>query len=68
MRPARRCGCRAGSASSGGSPLQLGPGAQFVLEYVLLVGFALLHDDELAVVDVAEVLKVFDGPVVPARV
>ena len=43
---------------------QLGPGAQVVLEQELAV-VLLAHDEELAVVDVAQVLKVFDGEVIP---
>lgn len=46
-------------------PPQLAPRPQFILQDILLVLAAALHDDELAVVDVAEVLEVLDGEVVP---
>ena len=45
--------------------LEFGPGAQLVLESVFAVVRVLLHQDELAVVDVAQVFKVLDRPVVP---
>ncbi len=44
---------------------QLRPRAQLVLQYVLAAGGILLHNDELAVVDVAQILKVLDAEVVP---
>lgn len=43
---------------------QVGPGPQLVLQDVL-AAVLLAHDEELAVVDVAEVLEFLDGEVVP---
>ena len=57
-------GCRV-PIGSGSSLFQVGPRPQFVLEDVFSVCRVLLHDDEFAVVNVAEVLEVFDRPVVP---
>jgi hypothetical protein len=45
--------------------LQLGPCAKLVLKCVLSIVLVELHDDKLAVIDVAEILKVLHAPVVP---
>jgi hypothetical protein len=45
--------------------LQLGPCAKLVLKCVLAIVLVELHDDELAVIDVAEILEVLHAPVVP---
>lgn len=46
-------------------PPQLTPRPQLILQDILLILPTTLHDDKLAVIDVAEVLEVFDGEVVP---
>jgi len=45
---------------------QLGPSAEFVFKDVFAIGGALLHNNELAVVDVTEIFEIFYGPMVPA--
>ena len=45
---------------------QLGPSAEFVLKDVFAIGGALLHNNELAVVDVTEIFEIFYGPMIPA--
>ena len=49
----------------GALALEAGPGAQVVFKYVLSVVVVTAHDEELAVVDVAQVLEVLDAEVVP---
>jgi len=44
---------------------QLGPSAEFVFKDVFAIGGALLHNNELAVVDVTEIFEIFYGPMVP---
>lgn len=50
----------------GALPLQVRPRAELVLQDVLAGLGGARHEDELAVVDVAEVFEELDGPVVPA--
>ena len=45
--------------------LQFRPSPQFGFQHKFPVVGVFVYNDELAVVDVAEVFKVFDGPVVP---
>jgi hypothetical protein len=60
----RRCGGR--QALDGcRTAFEIGPCAKFILKDVFSVVWILLHDDEFAVIDVAKIFKVFDGPVVP---
>jgi hypothetical protein len=44
---------------------QIGPGTQFILEGIFAIVRVESHDHELAVVDVAQVFKVFHAPMVP---
>ena len=45
--------------------LVLRPRPQLILKDILAIRVIPLHDEELAVVDVAEVFEIFDTPVVP---
>ena len=45
--------------------LQIRPSAQLILENKFSIDVTLLHDDKLAVVDVAEVFEILDGEVIP---
>ena len=46
-------------------PMEGGPGSQLVLEHVSTAVFLLAHDEEFAVVDVAQVLEILDGEMIP---
>lgn len=53
-----------GGVGESSLPTELRPGAEFGFEEEFAV-FLLAHEEEFAVVDVAEVFEVFDGEVVP---
>lgn len=46
-------------------PSQLRPSSEIILEDILCTFGVFLHLDELAVVDISQILKVLDRPVVP---
>ena len=51
----------------GGTLFEIGPCSQLVLQNVPPVRRALLHDDELAVVDISEIFEILHTKMIPTK-